>query len=266
MGGRANRQTAKTAKKHRNPPKPLKLAVIGGISVLLAMLASPDLANAFVGQGKYDEAMAVGELRPAEPWVVAAMMLRSMLREGPPRPDKQTGALGSGPPPVMRACIGFDAAAKRVLARDHAEALAHWEARRPRLLEIHRSLGGDEEALAHRPDVVSVVQAMWDERTAALRASSCKRDVIGAAVVRVCRILHRLGQRNTEVYSMMKPTLSAAATLGDQASALREMQSDMNNVAETAAARVNTQTRRVLDLDDDTRSVVVRKWLEEVSR
>lgn len=205
------------------------------------------------------------ELAAAEPrWVRMAKLLRLMLRSGPGRPDEvrrvslERYAYGAD---VVRACAGFESAVSHVLAKDREIVGAAWAQWHPRVLEVAAALGGDESTLAHRPDLVSTIEALSKEESAVVVASIRKGNLIAAADRRVFEVLRRRREREAELSAATK-VLAAPASLGEQAAMWRGVWDRLQALTEVVVSRINAETRRVLDLEDATRSIPVKTWLE----
>jgi hypothetical protein len=205
------------------------------------------------------------ELAAAAPrWVNAAKLLRSMLLVGR-RPDNERRvgveryAYGAA---AVRACNGFEAAVSHVLAKDREIVGAAWAQRRPRVLEVEAALDGDESTLARRPDLVSAIEALAQEESAAVVASMRKGNVIAAADLRVYGVLRRRREREAEIAAVTNSAAAGASSFDQRAAVWRGFQDRLQAVTEVVVSRINAETRRVLDLEDTTRLIAVKTWLE----
>ncbi|WP_457226647.1 hypothetical protein [Mycobacteroides abscessus] len=211
---------------------------------------------------------------------------------GDPRPNKvehDWAALGGddGHSPIDRAISGFLQAARRVNDSDFEIAFMDWEERQRRIhgwidyLEAHRA--SDAETLAQKilagnpidfsADIIG--SPKWDEMMTEFQElmawcarrsteSARKHRELADGFERIATIIERSKERMTEIAHRATPEIEKLAE-GDTAGRdrlIKAARREVNTVSKTAVSQVNTQTRRMLDLDENTAVYTVTEWLE----
>lgn len=206
--------------------------------------------------------------RPAavwEPWVMSVWYLEMMERqqERPPRRWlKRTPLAGSGPEPVGRSIAGFEAAVSAVLQIDDQAAVRDWESRGSRVSAIAAVVSAiGEAAVADRPDVRAEIDALWAEQHETYLRSSHVENVIHSATLRIYKVVMRRYERETEITAEILPRPEACANLSERGDASKAWLEQWGLITATAVARINSQTRHILDLADETRAISVAEWL-----
>ncbi|WP_146190919.1 hypothetical protein [Mycobacteroides abscessus] len=218
-------------------------------------------------------------------------MARQLLDDPMPKKVAQDwAALGAddGKSPIDRAISGFMKAARRVDDSDYEVARMDWEERQRRIrgwidyLEAHRA--PDAESLAQKilaggeidfsADIIG--SPKWDEMMTEFQElmawcarrsteSARKHRELADGFERIATIIERSKERMTEIAHRATPEIEKLADGGDTEGRdrlIKAARREVNTVSKTAVGQVNTQTRRVLDLDENTAAYTVTEWLE----
>lgn len=200
-----------------------------------------------------------------EPWVMSVWYLEGLERqqERPPRRWlRRTPLAGRGPEPVGRSIAGFEAAVSAVLQIDDQAALRDWESRGPRVSEIGAAVNAiGEAAVAHRPDIRAAIDALWAEQHETYMRSTHVETVVCSGSRRILEVVRRRHEREREITAELEQRREASASLSEHGTASRAWRDQWGLITETTVARINSQTRRILDLTDETKSISVAKWL-----
>lgn len=212
---------------------------------------------------------------------VASLMTEACPRPRPPRRLKNRGSS-----PIGHALMTFDLALEFVTAADHAARVADWKQWQRRLKSWHETLSAepatmtiDELAAAavlagsvDRDELDAVlagtryweallddVAEMLHDRERRLGESEHIYRVVAAACERVTSIIERCDERRAEISAAMEAHLRRISPEDTSArrSVIASSRSDLIVVSETSCAQLNTQTRRVLDLDQRTAAMSV---------
>lgn len=205
-----------------------------------------------------------------------------------PRPPKQFRNWGTSP--VGQALMTFDLAAEFVLIADHAAAVADWKHRQQRLASWQETLNAEQApmtldelaaAIAARGDVdrdqldramfgTRQGEAFLDDLTEILvsaerrhEESRHKHQVLEACSKRVATILRRCEERRAEIATATAARCEQLAAAHDTAggeAALASGHAELMVVFATTAEHLNSQTRRLLDLDRLTAAVTVTEF------
>lgn len=208
-------------------------------------------------------------------------LLDALLKESAPE-DFTTKAwlLPPVPAPIDKSLRGFSLAAETIGDLDYKKRYADWQERqrclrdwRAHLLESHLK---DGDATDETPSISKAIfgsdrwreifdQVAYLQRWAATRAheSARKHAAIGTARNRVCDIHHRACQRMTEIDAAAHLEIAKVNDQGAEAinRVIHAAQQDVLIVSATAVQRINTQTRYVLNLDENTSTTSVTDWL-----
>lgn len=197
-----------------------------------------------------------------EPWVMSVWYLEGLERqqERPPRRWlRRTPFVGQGPEPVGRSIAGFEAAVNAVLQIDDRAALRDWESRRPRVSELVAVVNAiGEAAVAHRPDIQADINALWAEQQETRMRSTRIESAIYSGDHRVYEVVRRRHEREREITAELEQRREALSEHGTASKAWLEQ---WGLITETTVARINSQTRRILDLVTETQGISVAEWL-----
>lgn len=218
----------------------------------------------------YSELMGTDKVEPwesaeaCEPWVMSVWHLETLeLRhQRPPRRSlKRTPLVGRGPDLVGRSIAGFQSAVSAVLQLDDLAAVRDWESRAPRVSEISAVVSAiGEAAVEHRPDVQAAIDVLWAEQHETYLRSTHVESVILSGSVRIHKVQIRLAERRAEIGVVHG---APESTLAEHAAAARSWLEQWATIEKVAVAPINSQTRRVLDLVDETRTTSVAEWLDK---
>lgn len=216
-------------------------------------------------------------------------MAKRVLEEPPPRKyEPDWTALGGGDQnPIDRAISGFLLAFQRINDTDHDIAYMDWEARQRRAnswvdyLEAHRA--PDQESLAQKiaaggrvdfaADIIG--SPKWDEMMTEfhellawgarrLDESDRKQTVFRDCLLDISTIIRRSKERMNEIVVQASPEIDKvpAENTEGRDKLIKAARRQVTTVSKTAVGRISTQTRRVLDLDENTTAYTVAEWLE----
>lgn len=162
-----------------------------------------------------------------------------------------------------------------------------WEERQRRIhgwidfMQAHRA--PDAEALAqkiHAGDEIDFAEDIigspkWHEMMTELQElmawgerrwaeSARKHRELADGFNRIATIIDRSRERMTEIANRATPEIEKLADgdTGGRNKLIKAARREVNTVSKTAVGQVNTQTRRVLDLDENTAAYTVAEWLE----
>lgn len=209
-----------------------------------------------------------------------------------PRPNKvehDWTALGGddGHSPIDRAISGFLQAARRVNDSDFEIAVMDWQERQRRIhgwidfMQAHRAPDAEtlaQKILAGDPIDFSagiVGSQKWHEMMTDLHElmawgerrwaeSARKHRELADGFNRIATVIDRSRGRMTEIAHRATPEIEKLAE-GDTAGRdklIKAARREVNTVSKTAVSQVNTQTRRMLYLDENTAVYTVTEWLE----
>ena len=192
-----------------------------------------------------------------------------------------------GRTPVEQAFTGLSLAINKVIEADHVVQLADWETRQGKLLDWREHLRA--HPIPH-PDTVQAEAARgveidfstallgtnrWYETLTELEElsswaerrhdeSSRKLKTIGDASRTATGVVRRGDERVKEIARSTTRKLQALDQDDDRSRhrIIAEGQRDVATVAEVAIRRINHETRRVLDSDENTAAISVEEWLD----
>lgn len=210
------------------------------------------------------------------------------MNEPRPRPPQWT-SIDDISTPIDRACAGLRHAMHSVHATAHKHAVTRWRDRQRRLrgwLDHLRQPGMPEESpedvgrrLGEGEPLDDVLTAafgtpLWEEFVVHMKAifAEAEADQLQLAETYTCLadasnamafIIDRSKERMAEIANSAEGEINAPANITDSErnSLIAKARNDVLTVSETAVAKINAQTRQVLDIGSETPNIKVQDWL-----
>jgi len=198
-----------------------------------------------------------------------AELLQQLLDEPRPAPPPPVdmSIFGLDRSPMDWAGRGFGLAVEAVSSADYALRTRDWEDRQQKAWAWSERVSDQRAQVEVAPLTVAVihaeVSALLEHRSRRERESALMMGVVGKGHRQIGAVIDRTRQRLVEVLDKARKRIGEVPpeNVQRQQALVLAVQHEIRNISEIGVKRINTQTRRVLDMDESTSQISVAEWL-----